>query len=59
MLEMYVWADGTTRFEGDEMPSYMSDDYMVVDGKTTFNEIVLWVGMEAARDVAKEYHGML
>lgn len=59
MIVLYVWADGTTCNQDEPLPTYMSDDYITVDGNTTFGELIQWIGITLARDVAKEYHGIL
>lgn len=57
MNRLYLYADGTISI-GYSL-EYMSDDYLIVTKHTTFGELIQQAGIEAAREVAKEFHGLL
>lgn len=55
---LLVWADGTTRNQDEELPTNMSDDYIVFDCMTPISDLEAWVGKEVAAGIIQEYlHG--
>jgi len=56
-FQLCVWADGTT-CEPSDVSEYfwMSDDYIIIDEKTTLYELVSWVGKGIAKDILEELY---